>query len=449
MLLEHLQQSRLFPESGTALLAVSGGPDSVALLDLMHKVAPALDLRPALAHVDHGIAPDSADIAEQVMGLAVRFKVPGYLATLKLGPEASETKARTARYRALREIQRRIDARYLVTAHQKDDQIETVLFRLLKGSGTAGLSGIAEKGRGGLVRPLLRFRHDELRSWLAWNYPDVGSEVPIHTDAANFDLRHDRSWIRHKVLPVLRERFADQLDRRLLDVAEHALGERRAWSALLEILPELEFRAKSGAVEVARASLRTYDKTLSEALLRALAREVGCRLGPKQARQVLEFAERAQSGRALEVGNGWVAEIAFDKVRIVRPAKRTTSPPSASWGTGSEGESFFGDWRISWTSELAGEVRRNEFTTWVTPGSGEIRAVQVGDRTVPLGGVGSRKVRRILAEARITQSERNSYPLLVRGDDVIWVPGICRSAVAVPPQGQRALRIDASRVGDT
>ncbi len=121
----HLRDADLFPDSGRALLAVSGGPDSVALLDLFAAVAPAFDLELVVAHVDHGIAPESGEVARQVARLAEHYGVPCRAVRLELGSDTSETRARRARYRALRELQREADGRYLVTAHHADDQTET------------------------------------------------------------------------------------------------------------------------------------------------------------------------------------------------------------------------------------------------------------------------------------------------------------------------------------
>lgn len=103
-LLEQVRSAGWFPEPGRALLAVSGGPDSVALLDLMHAIAGDLHLTLAVAHVDHGILPESSALGAQVAEIAARYGVPFHLRTLRLGAGTSETRARRERYRALREL---------------------------------------------------------------------------------------------------------------------------------------------------------------------------------------------------------------------------------------------------------------------------------------------------------------------------------------------------------
>src|SRR2546425_1120143 len=151
----HLDRAALLAHPGPAVVAVSGGVDSVALLDLLHGVAAGRGLALVVAHADHQIQADSRAVGQAVKGLADRFGLPFELGQLGLGPDASETVARRARYAWLGEVRRRHGARYLVTAHHRDDQVETVLLRVLRGSAPAGLAGIPARGRGGVVRPLL------------------------------------------------------------------------------------------------------------------------------------------------------------------------------------------------------------------------------------------------------------------------------------------------------
>lgn len=442
-LLRHATENALFPEPGMALLAVSGGADSVALLFLMKEIAPELGLELAVAHVDHGIARDSADVAENVQALSDELGLVFHSRRLELGSHASETRARDARYAALREMQREAGARYLVTAHQQDDQIETVLYRALRGTGMAGLAGIPATGPDGLVRPLLPFTRRDLSHWHGERRTVHGVPFAVHRDPANLDARHDRSWLRQHVIPLLVERFGDDFGRHMEALARHASDERAAWSALLSSLPELEFRAQPGVIEVARGPLLGYDKMLSEAILRALARELGMALGADRARRVRELLA-SESGRQVPLGGGYVAEIAFDRLRLLAPAD-PGAPETTLLGDGAAGRVEWGNWHFKWRREAAGIPKRAALTTWVTPGTATIRPLGGGERVIPLGGVGHRKVRRLLMEARIPASERDAYPLCARDGNVIWIPGICRTDLDVPRQGETALRIEAEQ----
>src|SRR5947209_1713416 len=204
-LVAHIQATRLFREPGEAIVAVSGGADSVALLDLLNGIVTELRLSLVVAHVDHGISSDSRMVGRSVRALAEKYGLPFELAELQLGADSSETRARRARYGWLREVQRRRGSKYIVTAHHQDDQVETIVLRALRGSAAAGLAGIAARRRGGLVRPLLPFTHAELVSYAA----ERG--LPVYDDPANRDARHVRSWVRTTLLPLLTERLGRRL----------------------------------------------------------------------------------------------------------------------------------------------------------------------------------------------------------------------------------------------
>jgi tRNA(Ile)-lysidine synthase len=437
-----IAELRLFPAPGVALVAVSGGPDSVALLYLLHDLSAALHVPLVVGHVDHGIHEASARWAAAVEALAGRLALPYESVRLALGPGTSETRARRERYRGLARMQRVHGARYVVTGHHADDQVETVLLRFLRGSGPAGLAGMAPSGPGSLVRPLLPFWKSEIAAWLAVRAP----EAAPHFDAANASPAHDRSWVRTELLPLLRRRFPDT-EERVLTGQRQAAEDRAAWGQLVASHPQLELRRFPGGIEVARAPMARYDKALSAALLRALARAAGHRVGPARAERIRRLAAVASSGRRVDLGDGWVAETAFDRLLIQRPRSGPSAGFAIEVATAAEpGEARWGDWCITWCRETAGAPARAGWTTWVTPGPLVLRAGRRGERMRPLGGVGRRPVRRLLMEARVRRGERPAYPVIVRGAEVVWIPGVCRSDRSLPRPGDVGVRLDARRV---
>ncbi len=375
-----------------------------------------------------------------VRELASRYGLPFELGELHLGPDTTETAARRARYAWLRELQHRLGARYLVTAHHQDDQIETVVLRALRGSAPAGLAGIARSGRDGLVRPLLPFTHHELVAHVA------ARGLAVHADPANADPRHLRSWVRTILLPLLTERLGPRLTGDLRRLGRHAAADRRAWDRALELVPELGLQVSSTGFAVARDALRGYDDALAIALLRAAARRAGARLvlGPVRARRLLTLARRP-SGRRLSLGGGWTAEVAFDRLRV---ARATAGAVERVVPAGERGSAVFGAFRIDWTPGAApARVERAGWTTWVDGPGWELRAPAKGDELLPLGGVGHRPLRRLLMEARVPRSERARYPIVARGETILWVPGICRSTDGVPAPGTKAVRLDVTQHG--
>ena len=433
----HLSLGGLFAEPGLALLAVSGGPDSMALLDLMATAAPGRALTLHVVHADHGIHRESAEVARLVTDVAhQRYGLETDIGRLDLGPDTGETRARTARYAFFRHIQRQRDARWLVTAHHADDQVETVLLRLLRGSAPVGLAGIAAHGPGGLVRPLLAFRRSELAEHART------AELPVFEDPANADPRHMRSWVRTVLLPTLESRLGPHAGASLLEVAGHAAEEVAAWDALLEVLPGLDVRASQGSVDVARGVIAGYDKPLAVRVLRAVAHRAGLRLGPLAAARVVEFIGDAPSGRRIELGEGLTAEAAFDRLLLSAAVPVTPLPVALA---GAEGTAAFGRHRLTWRPETApARMERGGWTAWLALGAVAVRGPDAGETLVPVGGVGHREVRRLMMEARVPRGLRAGHPVVTWNGEAAWVPGVCRATVGIPEPGTAAVRIDVT-----
>ena len=422
---------------GPALVAVSGGADSLALLALLVRSPAASELVLQVAHADHGLHPDSATVAAAVAAVAREYGLPFLASRLGLARETSETAARSARYAWLLSEADRLDA-LLFTAHHRDDQVETILMRVLKGSGPAGLAGIPPR-RERLVRPLLPFRHQELTEYLE------GLGRTWWEDPANAEHRHERSWLRTEVLPLLRRRIP-ALDRRLLSLGRQAAADRAGWDALLGQIPGLDMQMAAGGVSVAATPLRGYDSAILRALLGALGRRAGCLIGPARAARIERLLARGRSGAVAELGAGFAAELTFGRLRLFRePVHRPL------WGgtplEGPAGSLHLGPWKISWREDAApARLDRTGSSSWLPEESCLVRPWRAGDRVRPLGAAGRRLVVRCMQDRKVPRSQRVGWPVFEISGEVVWVPDVCRSADRIPGPGARARRIDAERL---
>ncbi len=424
--------------TGRALVAVSGGPDSVALLDLLTRTTDLHGLDLHVAHFDHGIHPESSVVADRVGELSRHFGLAVERGRGSLGPDATETAAREARYAFLEAARLRTNAAAIFLGHHGDDQAETVLMRVLSGSGPAGLAGM-EAVSGTLVRPLLPFTRADLARYVRER------SLPVWEDPSNNDTRHQRVWVRSDVLPTLQKRIPGVTDV-LHRVARHARRDRMAWNTVLNLVPGLDVRQESDGISVAGEFLRGYDSPLSEALILAVARRVGCPIGPIRAGRVLTMVDRGMSGSQLPLSNGWKAEVSFGRLHLVR--SRGAAVPDGEWMIrGDRGEGVWGPWRLVWSRGRAPERQeRVGLTAWFTPESLTVRSWDPGEKLRPLAGTGRRLVVRCFQDARVPRSRRQTWPILAGADEVVWIPGVCRSDALLPPQGTEALRVDAELV---
>lgn len=421
------------PEWRRVLVAVSGGQDSLALLLLLHETRAAHRLELVVAHVDHGIHPDSGTIARRVVDVAGAIGVPVVVGRLALGPGTSETRAREARHAWL-EARRLVEsADGIAYAHHADDQAETILLRVLAGTGPAGLAGMAPRAHARL-RPLLGFRKVELSDWLATR------TLTGWEDPANSDPAHERSWLRHHVLPLLEARSPAVGDR-LLRLGRQAADNRRAWAAALEALPGLDLQQGNRRISVAALPLVSYDSALAMAVIQAVARRVGCVLGTARTTRVSELLRRGQSGRTIELGAGWSAELAFGRLAFFQ----VRSAPAPILLSGASGHVEWGAWRVSWAHRPAPAVQpRDGWVGWFIGEGAVLRGPQAGDQLAPLGGIGHRAVVRLLQDARVERSRRAEWPLIEVDGELVWVAGVCRSRHQLPGAGGKALRIEVS-----
>ncbi|HSM17081.1 MAG TPA: tRNA lysidine(34) synthetase TilS [Gemmatimonadales bacterium] len=421
-------------EPGPALVAVSGGRDSVVLLDLLMATRGSHGLDLTVAHVDHGINPDSSSVANGVERLAGGYGVPFARARLTLGQSATETLARTRRYQWFEQLGMALGADIVFLAHHADDQAETVLMRALCGSGPAGLAAMTLR-QGPFVRPLLGFDGEELERYA------VDRGLSWWNDPANGDTRHLRSWVRASLMPVLRARMPD-IDSRLLELGAQAAADRAAWDSLLDALPELDIRTEPDGCSVAAPILARYDKGLALTLLQAAARRVGCVLGRTRAARVLELVRRGTSGKMIELGGTWRAELAFDRLRVVAVSR--VPGPRAVLPLPRQGDLRWGDWTLRCRPDTAPvEQRRAARSAWFRPAELMVGPARPGERVRPLGGVGRRQVVRCFQEACVPRSRRVDWPVVSAAGEVVWIPEVCRSGALMPAAGTEAVRVDA------
>ncbi|HEX5456126.1 MAG TPA: tRNA lysidine(34) synthetase TilS [Candidatus Saccharimonadales bacterium] len=179
-------------EPGKYVVAVSGGVDSVVLLDLLCKES---GLRLAIAHLDHGIRKDSAEDRKFVEGLAKHYGLPFHYEEAKLGPKAGEALAREARYAFLRGVKSETGADAIITAHHEDDVLETMIINIMRGTGRKGLSSLSSKDD--IVRPLLGFSKQDIIGYAK------SHKLDWHEDSSNADQAYLRNHIRHSILTKL------------------------------------------------------------------------------------------------------------------------------------------------------------------------------------------------------------------------------------------------------
>ncbi len=434
---------RAQPWEGTGIVvAISGGLDSTVLLHLLRFTPGLPHLRLVAAHVDHAMRPGSCDDACWVRGLTRAWSVPLHDVRLDPAP-VTEDEARRARYAFLREVREREGADLVVTAHQADDQAETVLFRVLRGTGVAGLAGIPER-RGRLWRPLLPFRRAELEAYarsvgLAWR-----------EDPSNADLRLARNALRREVLPAVEAGPAPRARDALTALARRVREEEEGWESLLPgLLEGLDARREGGVLSFDRDALLVHHPAVRARLLRALAREAGATLSEAGTRAALEFTSRSGSGRERGLSGSLVLGREFGRLVLAerRPALADV-PVVIRGGVAGTGRVRVGgrSFTVAWGSEPPVGHWQELFSQGEIRFPVRVRGWVPGDR-IQLA-YGTKKLKKLFLEARIPASERRCLPVVADASgEILWVPDVARSLRARAVSGEEALRIVIAHAG--
>jgi tRNA(Ile)-lysidine synthetase-like protein len=382
--------------------------------------------------MDPGSAERAARAARIAAGLGIfwvadRIDVP---ARRQRG-ESAEAAARRERYGFLERVRRETGSRWIATAHHRDDQAETVLLRLLFGSGLEGLAGVRPV-HGAVARPLL----DTPRAALLAAVAAAGLE-PVE-DPTNRDTGVPRNRVRHRLLPFLME-GDPELPARLARLAGRARGANRAVERTLG--NRLAAMPVEGGIAVERAALAGLPGALQPFAFAWLHRQAGAPYPAGEAarrellRQLADTRGKERGGEraACDCGGGWRWEAAGERLILRRPAESRERVPDFTYTLVIPGELEI--------PEIAVRVRvsRRAVEPWMFEGSPHraalalplaegdhvtIRNRRPGDRIHPLGAGGSRRLKEVLIDRRVPRHVRERLPLLCVGERVAWAPGV-------------------------
>jgi len=275
------------PTGKSLLLGVSGGADSVALLELcVREVAPRFGCIVRAVHVNHSLRPDAGHDQRLVEELCADRGVPLHVETLdpllRRAGQSTEMWGREQRYRVFARIAAQTGCSLILTAHHRDDVVETFCLRLWRGTGLAGLAGIPFRREDGVVRLLLSVDRSALREWLR----ELGT--PWREDESNADARIPRNWVRHHLLPSWRAEDPE-VDARIFRAARTVAALRPVWERWLRAEHPVEEVRERGGIPVEWLS-----DDLDATVLKALLREIGIAdPSPELAAEILRQATRA------------------------------------------------------------------------------------------------------------------------------------------------------------
>jgi tRNA(Ile)-lysidine synthase len=451
-----IERRHMLERGDTVVVAISGGADSMALLHLLDELREDLKLTLHAAHLNHGLRPDAEEDAEFVRAAARRLAIPVTIEAVDVRAIAAREKrsiedaGRRARYEFLGQVARDAGARRIATAHTRDDQVETVLMRASGGGPwemLAGIPPVRRLDRAEVVRPLRESTRQDILQYL------VARDVVWREDPTNRDLRMVRNRMRHQVLPSL-VRDVPGIVQAAWEMGETA----REVDALLNRLAAAMYghlpSREHGAVRFAPDTFSAMPAALQRRLLRmAVAEVAGTAEAPSlvMVEEAVRVASTGRVGREAQAG-GAVVRAGYGMIEVA-PARPQGAVEEYQLGVPGEvraegfGLVFSADLLKGAQGQLGSGPQEAVFDAEDAGSPLLIRAWRRGDRFVPSGLAGKKKLQDFFVDAKVPRWERATVPLVADAQDrILWVVGYRVSETCrVTERTNTLLRVRARR----
>jgi tRNA(Ile)-lysidine synthase len=426
----YIVRHALFQPGDRVGAAVSGGADSVALLRVLLELRGELGIVLSAVHVHHGIRGKEADDDERfVAELAAKFDlpmhreradVPGHAFREKISVESS---ARELRYEFFKRLLATGTCDKIATAHTLDDQAETVLLRIVRGTGTRGLAAIpplrdaSPQLTARIVRPLLGTQRSEIEAYLR----RLGQSW--REDSTNKDRKHMRNRVRHELLPLLEAEFNPGVRQSLVNLAEIARAEEEHWTAeLAHLWPKL-ISQQGDVTSVSRDKLLAIPLALRRRALVDLADHLDLPVGFDDIELMLHLAE--DRGTEHEFESGWLVVSSKHNLEF---RQRRAFPQANAYSLPLEVPGSLElptQLRIQARLLQAEDASRYNSATLLAYDRLElplqIRNWQPGDRFWAAGSKQAEKLKRLFQERHIPAEDRTTWPVVLSGEHIVWV----------------------------
>ena len=424
---------RMLERGDRVIVAVSGGADSVCLLDILFTLKEILGLTLMVAHFDHGLRPDEDEYeTDFVKSLAASFDcnfvTKKAARSLKPGNASLEEKARDVRYRFLNEIKERLSAQKIATGHNLNDQAETVLMRLLRGSGPSGLSGIPPVRDTHIIRPLIEVTRNEIESYLS-------SKGLSHiTDSSNSETRHLRNKIRLNLLPQL-----EKYQPKIVEILGWTAGIMRKENTWLEAkatrwVKKWAEKGLNDEIVLPLSRFKGLPEPLKNHVLRqALKTTAGSlrRISLRNIDAIKLVAEGNKPQAEVTLPNILAVKREYDRLIFLKSKAQTPerfcyiidkpgvfdleTPDSTVKLEDIERKTLAKLTTAPWTACLDADLITYPLI---------IRNFRPGDRFIPLGMTGHKKLKSLFIDMKIPSHVREQIPILTQGNEPIWVCGL-------------------------
>ncbi len=433
----------LFKPGDRVGVAVSGGADSVALLRILMERRSDLGLVLSVVHFNHKLRGMESDTDECfVAELASSYDLSFFRAEAETATFAREkamsieAAARDLRYAFFGRLIREAEFDKVATAHTRDDQAETVLLRIIRGTGTSGLAGILPKlkvGEGAVVRPMLEVRRADVLQYLG----ALGQSW--REDSTNSETVYTRNRLRHELLPEIAQNFNPEIHESLANLAEIARAEDEFWASETA---EAYVRCSTGK-SLSVTEVRRLHLALQRRVLRLVSIQAGASLDFAHTERVLAMLNSgSRREKVIELPGGFRAVMEGDSF-FFESDEPQAKPCEFSYLLSIPGKVDIPEIRVAIRASVEDEVEGGALRLSEIPNGLTVRNWRPGDRFWPEHTKSEKKVKELLQEKKVPSREKSLWPVALVGDEVVWMRGFGVSARHAAKAGERAVVIEA------
>lgn len=448
---ETIARYEMIRQDEAVVVAVSGGPDSVCLLDILHELADELKISLIVSHYDHGLRPaedesETVFVRELAKNLHLPFVTGKAPRSLRGKRTSIEERARNARYHFLEKVMVKHRAQKIALGHNLNDQAETIIMRLLRGSGPSGLTGIPPRRDSTIIRPLIEVERRQIERYLK------ARRLNYVTDSSNLKTDHLRNRIRLELMPLL-ERHQPQLAHLLGQTAdilreEDAYLERigEAWlSREAELEPDNSFRIPISSLLNLPVALRRRVTRQSIGKVKQDLR----RIRWDHVESIMRLAQAEKPQASIHLPGRVNVKRTYD--RLIVSSGEGGKPRRFSYSLDAPG--VYGIKAIGRTISITEvknrkglNLRESPYTAFLDADKVryplKVRSFKPGDRFVPFGMTGHKKLKDFFVDLKVPAKTRYSTPILCCDDTIVWVSGLrIDDRFKVTPETKRVLKI--------
>lgn len=414
-IVEKIEKKNLIKKGEKIILGFSGGPDSIFLLEVLLEHKKRIGFEIILAHINHLLRGEEAEEDEKfVYKVSKKYKLKVYVKRVEVKKIAMDQKkgleeiGREVRYQFFNEILEKESADKIAIAHNLDDQIETFLFRLIRGSSIEGLKGIPNRDK--IIRPINEIYKDEILKYLNSN------NIEYRLDKTNFENEFTRNSIRLDLIPFIEQRYNPNFKEKIKNIFE----EIRDINLIFEDMTK-KYRDLS---EIDIDILLEENIYIQKRVLNSFIKKHNVEANKEKIDNILELL-KTDGTKEISLGNNKVLKKVYNKIKVEE--KKDFECTAYKYELEIPFKIKYGDYLIE-TIDNSQKIEYDSFSTNLKKGDLIIiRNRKSGDKMIPLGMKNHKKIKDIFINEKIPKEERDRVPIVEHNDEIVWIVGVKKS----------------------